>query len=181
MTIHGSLTLAENMDYAFPGDVFFLAELSGRSITMSGQSFRRNVNFQGIGGWILQDEFRQVGSGTVLLERGTLDFNNQNVSIVTFNSYFTTLRTLLLKNSIFTITTNSSSAFYFRGENFNFNAGSSTIIFTGTGPGLSHWSNLGNGLAFMMLHLKIQIHQQYPIRADHSIHSLLTDQAHYRR
>lgn len=148
MNIHGSLTLGSDITFNFLGNVHFLSLSTGRTITMAGASFRRHVYFQGAGGWILQDDFSHTGSFRVYLERGTLDFNDQKVTVNQFDSYFTTVRTALLRNSTFTITSGSSSAFIFRGENFAFNAGSSTIVFTGSGPGISHISNLGNGLAF---------------------------------
>jgi hypothetical protein len=47
-----------------------------------------------------------------------------------------------------TITSTSAQAFYFRGENFTFNAGTSTIRFTGAGAGIDHYGGNGPGLAF---------------------------------
>ena len=144
--IGGALSLSQGMDFTFSGDVFFRASSPASAITMAGKSFRRNVYFQGDGGWELQDAFSQTGSSfTVHLERGILNTNNQDFTVCQFDSDYTHIRSLVLGNSTFTITNGN---FRFRGENFSFQSGTSTLIFKGSSASIQHVSYLGNGLSF---------------------------------
>jgi hypothetical protein len=146
--IYGSLKFIPGMNVSYLGTVYFESLSTGKTITMAGQTFKRNVYFNGIGGWILQDAFSQTGSYTVYLNNGTLDLNNQAFTVYTFNSNNTNVRTMWLRSSTFTLTSASGSTFYFRGENFTFNAGTSLVRFTGAGAGMNHYSGYGPGLAF---------------------------------
>jgi len=146
--IYGSLKFISGMNLSYLGVVYFESLSTGKTITMAGQTFKRHVYFNGIGGWILQDAFVQSGGYTTYLNNGTLDMNDQPFTVNIFNSNNTNVRTLYLRTSTFTLTSTSSGAFYFRGENFTFNAGTSLVRFTGAGAGLSHYGPYGPGLAF---------------------------------
>jgi len=148
LSIHGSLTLIEDMNFNFLGTVYFEAISTGKTITSAGQSFKRHVYFNNLGGWELQDGFLQTGSYPVYLNHGTLDLNDMPMTVVSFNTNNTNVRTMIMGDSIFTITSSISSAFYFRGTNFTFQADSSLIRFTAAGADLNQYSGSGTGLSF---------------------------------
>jgi hypothetical protein len=149
LNIHGSLTLIEDMEFLFLGTVNFLSLSTGNTITSAGHTFKRNVYFDGIGGWILTDDFEQTGGFSVFLIQGSLDLNDRQFKVNVFNTYSTTeVRSLLMRSSEMIITSSSSSAFYFRGENLTLNSGVSTIRFITAGANMNHGSNLGSGQTF---------------------------------
>jgi hypothetical protein len=56
--VYGSLKLIGGMEWEVFGEVHFLAFQLGQTITCGGQSFKRTVYFEGVGGeWTLQDQF----------------------------------------------------------------------------------------------------------------------------
>ncbi|HPR57833.1 MAG TPA: hypothetical protein PK915_05620, partial [Bacteroidales bacterium] len=146
--IYGSLTFITAMNFSYLGEVYFQSLNTDRTLTSAGQSFKRNVYFQGLGGYVLQDAFLQTGNFSVYLNQGTLDLNDQQCTVNIFNTNNTNVRTIHLKSSELVITSTSGSAFYFRGENLTLNAGTSLIKFTGAGGGMSHYGNLGPGQVF---------------------------------
>ena len=148
LTIHGSITLIENMNFNFLGSVYFESISSGETITSAGQSFKHNVYFNNIGGWVLQDGFEQTGDYIVYLNKGTLDLNDMPFTVNRFNSRNTNNRKMIMGDSIMTIASSSSYAFDFRGENFIFQCDSSLIRFTGADAYLLHYGRYGPGLTF---------------------------------
>ena len=48
LSIHGSLTLIEDMNFNFLGTVYFESLLTGKTITSAGQSFKQNVYFNNV-------------------------------------------------------------------------------------------------------------------------------------
>jgi hypothetical protein len=146
ISVYGSLTLVSGMNFNFLGDAYFESNTTGRTITSATQTFKRNVYFNGTGGYILQDAFRQTGSFTVFYVRGTLDFNNQNFDVNVFSSSNTNIRNLSFGSSIITINSTSNSAFIINSTNMTFNAGTSHIFLTGAGGGMNNLT--GGGLFF---------------------------------
>ncbi len=57
LSIHGSLTLTAAMNFNFLGAVYFESISTGAVIKSAGQSFKNDVYFNNVGGWILQDGF----------------------------------------------------------------------------------------------------------------------------
>ncbi len=148
LSIYGSLTLITAMNFNFLGTVYFESAATGKTIKSAGQSFKRDVHFNNVGGWSLQDGFLQIGAFSVFLVRGSLDLNNMPLTANIINTNNTNVRMLKLGDSVVTITSNSSSAFVFRGENLTLQSDSSLIRFTTAGGGLNHISYLGPGQAF---------------------------------
>jgi len=70
--IYGSLTLIEDMEFQFLGTVNFLSLSTGKTITSAGQSFKRDVYFNGIGGWTLTDAFVQENNFIVTCNKELL-------------------------------------------------------------------------------------------------------------
>lgn len=147
--IYGSLTFIPEMAFIYTGEVHFKSAIAGRTITSAGHSFKRHVYFDGEGSYTLMDSFTQTGNFYLYFVRGTLNFNNQAVTAQYFWSNYTNIRTLNMGSSVFTITGGSTTAFYYNGSNFNFNAGQSQIVLTAAGSGISH---AGTGLAYHHVH-----------------------------
>jgi len=148
LSIHGSLILIEDMNFNFLGSVYFESISTGKTITSAGQNFKYHVYFNNVGGWILQDGFVQTGSYTVHLVQGTLDLNDMPLTANIFYTSYTNVRTLILGDSIITITASNYSGFDFRGENLTFQGDSSLVRFTGLSGGINHYGWYGPGLAF---------------------------------
>ena len=148
LSIHGSITLIEDMNFNFLGTVYFESISTGETITSAGQTFKRHVYFNNVGGWILQDGFVQTGNYTVYLVKGTLDLNDMPLTVNIFNTYYTNVRIMIMGDSIMTINSSYASAFNFRGENFTFQSDSSLIRFTAPNAKLDHHNSYGPGLVF---------------------------------
>ncbi|MBE0636935.1 MAG: hypothetical protein IH598_00270, partial [Bacteroidales bacterium] len=146
--IYGSLTFINAMNFSYLGEVYFQSLNTGRTLTSAGQSFKRHVYFQGLGGYVLQDNFVQTGNYTVYLNQGTLDLNDQQCTVNIFSTNNTNVRSLQLRSSELVITSTSGSAFVFRGENLTLNAGTSLVRFTGVGGSMNHSGNYGPGQVF---------------------------------
>lgn len=131
--IYGSLELAPNMLWNFPGKVYFAANMPGNTIISSGKIFSNDVYFQGsyTGGWVLWDGF--TTAGTLFLNYGSLNTNGMPVNCKIFSSVNGMARTLTLGSTVFTCNTGSNPASYIRinSTNLALNSGTSTFIFNG--------------------------------------------------
>ncbi len=134
LMIYGSLTLAGNMNYTFSGRMHFMATVPGQHISSAGIALDKNeLYFAGEGGeWTLLDALN-TGNRDIYFQRGTLNTNDQSLTMRRFYSDNANVRTLNLGASTITITYSSSyySAFVLHGNNLTLNAGSSLIRFTG--------------------------------------------------
>jgi len=146
--IHGSLILIEDMNFNFVGPVYFESLSTAETITSAGQSFKYHVYFNNVGGWTLQDGFVQTGNYYVYLVGGTLDLNDMPMTVNRFNTANTNVRTLIMGDSIMTLTANTSYAFEFKSTNLTFQSDSSLVRFTASSGGISHAGWDGPGLAF---------------------------------
>lgn len=91
-----------------------------------------NIVFNGAGGkWQMQDGFTSAANASVTLNAGTLDLNGQTFSFGAMISNFSTARTLTLGASNITATGQFSGWNLGTTTNLSFNAGTSTITFTG--------------------------------------------------
>ncbi|MEM6769343.1 MAG: hypothetical protein AAF597_02065, partial [Bacteroidota bacterium] len=121
------------MEHTFAGDYQFSSLDAGNAITSGGNRFNQNVTFDGSGGWELQDSFSVYRAINFL--SGTLRTNDQAVNAQFFRSTGRGVRTLEFGNSYITIESRSDQFFFgelsFNPDNLNFNAGSSTVEFTG--------------------------------------------------
>ncbi|MEE4177203.1 MAG: hypothetical protein V2I46_06800, partial [Bacteroides sp.] len=150
LNVYGSFTLTEGMDFQFSGDVYFMSEEEGRTITMAGHTFKRHIFFQGAGSYTLQDDLSINGAYNVHLYQGGLDLNNHDLTASRFIADNTTVRTLTLGTSTITLSYSSSSsytyyAFLVNGTNLTFSGEASTIRLTGY---RAYFANVGVGLTF---------------------------------
>lgn len=91
------------------------------------------VTFNGAGGsWILSSAINTAATSTVTVTAGTLNTNNQACSWGLFNSSNSNTRVVTLGSSIITLTGNNSWTTQTT-TGLTFNAGSSTLNFTGNG------------------------------------------------
>ncbi|MBE0661777.1 MAG: hypothetical protein IH597_04850 [Bacteroidales bacterium] len=149
LNIHGSLTMVNGMAWNFSGDVYLLGEDASKTsytITSASQTFKRNVYFQGTGDYTLQDDFEISGGNILYFENGGLDLNNNDFTGYRFLSTNSNFRSLSLGSSIITLSySGTADVLSINGTNLTFNAGTSLIKLTGTGP---RFRNSGTGLSF---------------------------------
>lgn len=79
----GNLTLASGMTVSDGANVVTFSSTSGtKTITTNGVSFSRPMTFDGVGGtWNFQDTFTGGAARRVTVTNGTLNFNNQNITV----------------------------------------------------------------------------------------------------
>jgi len=132
----GSLTFVSGMTYtlgnAATSAISFVSTTTGNTVTTGGQTLG-NVTFNGSGGgWTLEDTFTEGSTATMTLTAGTLNTNNETVSVGFFTSTNSNTRTLTLGSSSFTCTGSGTVwTMYPTVTNMTVNAGTSTIITTG--------------------------------------------------
>ncbi len=151
LSIYGSLTLVQDMDYNYNSVIYFLSSQPGNTITSGGQRFLRDIRFEGSGSYRLEDDLDITGR-TIHLNLGGLDLNDAEVVAGRFLSSSATVRSLNLGSSEITLTYSSSHsgnyAMAINGENLTFSGGDSHIRFTGSFP---RFINSGLGLTFNTL------------------------------
>ena len=132
LKIYGSFKLIDAMTWSFSGKVYFEATATGKILTTFNKNFLNDVNFNGAGGeWTLQDAFSCAGYVTYL-NYGTLNTNNQTLTLYRFDSYNSNTRALNLGSSLVIIGYSFSNSFYVSfNTSFAFNAGTSTLRFPG--------------------------------------------------
>lgn len=102
--IFGSLTLVPAMIFAFDGFAYFDATTAGKFLTSAGKKFNADIHFTGQGGeWTLLDSLT-VGS-SINFVNGKFNSNSNKVSCSNFNSFVSTLRTINISNSVFSVKT----------------------------------------------------------------------------
>ncbi|MFN9381433.1 MAG: hypothetical protein ACK6BQ_15945, partial [Bacteroidota bacterium] len=142
--IFGYLKLINAMSWALQGDVFFESNMAGNSITMASQKFKKNLYFNGVGGWILEDDM-EVALDLNLI-KGGLNTNSKILTIQNFRSQrwddLGNARTLTLGSSLIVIRPQLTpwSEWSMQTNNFTLNAGTSTIIFFSWGN-MSLWGD----------------------------------------
>jgi len=139
--IYGSLTFAPTMTMTYNGEVYFEATSPGKTITMSGKSFSQYVYFNGAGGgWTFQDNFQN--NSWVHLVKGTVNTNNNNITVGAFYASSNNPMTLNLGSSLITIT-GSTWAWWVNNTSFVLNAGTSRIRLSSSGsPDIRYANNL---------------------------------------
>lgn len=126
-SIYGSWTFGAGMTQSYTGTLTFRSTYPGRTITCNGKTFASGITFDGIGGaWTLQDSL--TNSSNISLNNGFLNTNNQSVSITSFSSNNSGIRTLILGTSTITC----SSGWTATTSGLNLSVASSTINVSGT-------------------------------------------------
>lgn len=134
LNIAGSFKMVSGMALTYTGAITFSSTSTGNIIILAGKILGGNVNFNGSGGWTLQDDFN-VGIYTIFLTMGSLNTNNQIITCGTFDSSNSNTRSLTLGSSSITCSTSVSLSWNFNVvTGLTFNAGTSQINFTGSGP-----------------------------------------------
>jgi hypothetical protein len=142
LNIFGSLHLTSLMDYDFRGRVNFLSVQPGKQIVTAAHLFRNHVTFNGQGGgWTLLGPL-YTSYNNILLIKGSLNTGGNEVSCNAFISGSANPRGLNLGNSVFTLISNSPSAWKLNNTNLSFDAGTSLIQFLSPSAGMQ---NSGNG------------------------------------
>lgn len=131
VSLRGSLTLYSGMTNSFIASWLFSATATGRGIFTDGKNLTSGeFNFNNSsGGWTLLDGATFTG-GFFTVGAGTIDTNDQAITVGSLSSSGSTARTLTLGNSAITLT--GASPISFSGSNFTFNANTSTITCTAT-------------------------------------------------
>jgi len=140
LKIYGSLTLINDMDITFSGDINFEATTLGNTIKTSGITLNNNIYFLGSGGeWILSDDLtlNTINLKAIYFNFGTLNTNGQNIYCYKFHSRTSNDRTLNLGSSVITLTHpfawdwGALGALNIITTNMIINAGTSKFRFTG--------------------------------------------------
>jgi hypothetical protein len=145
-TFHGALTLKTGMTVAggssstttFAGN-FLLAS----TITSAGLTLDFPITINATGGTVtLADTFTSGSSGAWTLNTGTLNANNQNITIASFNSSNTNTRTITMGSGTWTLT---QAAGWNTGTTtgLTFNVNTSTIVLSSNGAAF-----VGGGLTY---------------------------------
>lgn len=145
----GKLNLSGSWTYTAVSDsseIKLISTTTGNTV-ITGGKLLGDVNFDGAGGgWTLQDSFasRSTTSGMTLTQ-GTLDTNNQVITLGTFTSNNSDTRTLTLGSSKIILTNDTEATAWQLATTtgLTFNAGTSTIILNGLGT-----SFYGGGLTY---------------------------------
>ncbi len=127
LRIFASLRLSENMVFDYNGQIYFMSEQTGNTITSASKIYKKELYFAGNGGeWTLQDTLN-TDFYNIELQKGKLISNHHAILCKDFVSNNANTRGLVLGNSVVTVAndwqTSSSS-------NFNFDSGSSLIKLT---------------------------------------------------
>ena len=139
LTVSGSFTLATGMTRTYSGDLIFNSTSSGRTLNLAGRTMFSSFTFDGVGGeWTINGTFVNTLSKDFALNNGTVNTNNQTVTLGSFRSSGVGVRALTLGSSTVTIrnwitTTNT---------NLTFTAGTSTVIASPLNPIVISTGNL---------------------------------------
>ena len=104
--IYGSLVLVSAINFNLAGQINFESTTAGKTITMAGQHFLSDIEFNGPGGtWTLLDDLTM--SGTIILSAGTFNSNDQLINAVSFSSTSGNIRTFNMGSSVFNLSGNT--------------------------------------------------------------------------
>lgn len=137
LNIYGNLTFGSGMNLTATKIEFkFTATSTGKTITTNGINIprggTRTLTFDGVGGgWTLQDTLST--NGQVVLTNGTLNFNNQNVTMRNFSSSNSNTRTLTMGSGTINLTYTGGGSIWdiSTSTNLTLTANTSTVKLTG--------------------------------------------------
>jgi fibronectin-binding autotransporter adhesin len=137
LDVRGSMSLLAGTVWSSTGNITFSSTSTGRTVTTNGVAITGAVNFNGVGGgWTLGSAFTTNSGFT--FTAGIIDTANYNVSSGGFVALTASSKTLTLGSTTYT----SSGNFNTAGATITVNAGTSTIVITGT------TNTLGGGQTF---------------------------------
>jgi len=146
-SIYGSLTFDPKVINEYQGNIVFLSDMPGNTITCSETRFGGNILFNGNGEWILQDTLFVIDTfpsawqvlfeGTepvdwpinpvIIHNNGSFNSNEQFIVSRGFSTASDKTREVIIENTDFYLVGNWSLS----GENINFNAANSYIFIGG--------------------------------------------------
>ena len=131
LNISGSMTLSSGMTRTYTGALTFSATTLGNTIILAGKTLGSAVTFSGAGGeWIIQDTF--ITTGAITLAQGTLNANNNNMTMSQVTSSNSNPRTITMGSGTWTLTGGSTVWNFSTVTNLTFNANTSSIIVNNT-------------------------------------------------
>lgn len=149
MTIAGSLSLpSSNFTMTYTGGMTFTSTGS-ETITTGGVTFTSSITINGVGGtFTLQDNWSTNSTRSLVLQNGTFDANNKNVTIGNF-SLGSGTKTLILGSGTWTILGTNWNA-NTNVSNLTVNASTATITMTSASSktfngGAKTWPTLNQG------------------------------------
>ncbi|MFT5749442.1 MAG: hypothetical protein ACI93S_000699, partial [Ancylomarina sp.] len=131
LTIYGSLKLGTDMLLDLLKPLYFSASTLGNEIDFSGHTYNEDIHFSKNGGWIIKTPLR-VQNHNIYFEQGNLSFE-ADVTCGQIISDNPISRTWTLNSSTITLTESGASVLMINADNLNLNAGTSSIIVSGTG------------------------------------------------
>lgn len=150
--IYGSLTLSTTMALTASASIMTFASTAAsvKSITTNGKTIDFPLTFNGSGGsWQFVDALTMGSTRTLTLSAGTLNTNNNALSVGFFSSTGSSLRAFNSGSSNITVV-GSGAAWTYSGSNFGY-TGNGTINLTAAtsktfaGGGLQNWPYINNG------------------------------------
>jgi hypothetical protein len=144
--ISGSMSLVAGTVWTATGTITFNATTTGKTISASGVSFAigvaSSIIFNGVGGgWTLSTGLTTTGS--ITFTNGTFSTGNFAVSALRYSNSGTGTNSVSLGSSAVAVTTNNSGWNFATTTGLTFNAGTSTITLSNSGPDF-----LGGGLTY---------------------------------
>ncbi len=97
VTIYGSLYFSPDMSMDFKGNFRFAAKGPGQEIRSAGIVFQKDLHFTGNGSWKLLDALEI--NHTLRMDAGTLNTNNEDITLEHFVSVSQSARSILLGSS----------------------------------------------------------------------------------
>jgi len=148
ITVSGSVTLVAGMTVTYVGTL----TLNGTGTLTSAGKTLGPVTINGAGITVTLGDALNVGSNTLNVTQGTFTTSASNYSVTALNlvSNNSNTRTISLNGSTLTFSQSSSgnSVNFSTNTNLTFNAGTSTIICTGSGTGLAGGAVTATGVTF---------------------------------
>jgi fibronectin-binding autotransporter adhesin len=144
ITVSGSITLSAGMTFTYTGGFVINAT---STITSAGKNFPR-IDISSGAVVTLGDALTQVNPYLLVLNQGTFNTNNYNVTTPGFSSNNSNVRSVNLGSSTFTCTGASEGFRLNSNTNLTFDAGTSTIVFTNTFQTIQGGAVSGTGLTF---------------------------------
>lgn len=140
-SLYGNLILDSGMTMTDGNNAINMTGTSGiQTITTNGVSINRNLSINGVGGTTKPLDDLNLGARNLVLNFGTFDANNKNITALSFSSLNSNVRTLTMGSGTWTLSGAGSSPTNGGGipwqlatiTNLTFNKGTATIKLTDT-------------------------------------------------
>lgn len=146
LSLGGNLTVTSGSTLTYTGPITFTSTSAGKTITSGTKTILSTLTFDGVsGGWTLQDSLTVTGA-SITLTNGSLNLGNQNVSVPTFVSSNSNIRSLTMGSGTITLTGTGTVWNVATSANLALSANTSTIKFTDTSASAKTFS--GSSLTY---------------------------------